>query len=374
MKHKLAASLAIAAASAMLVAGCSTGGEAPTTTPTDTTAPPRETVELTVATTAATFGIKEDVAIYAVGIQMGYYEEEGIKLNLVNADGSGTALQAVAAGSADISTPDAGTILASVEKGLPVAAIGGLVQNWPWRIAVPKDSPIKSGADLKGKKIGVISLASGSAPYARAFVDGNGLNPETDVTLLPVGIGAQAAGALSSGEVDALALFTTEYVAIEQGGISYDYLDNPASMKGLRSLTFITSKDKLAKDKDVFERFLRASYKALVFSYTNPKAAVEMGFKQYPQLSPNAKIEADIATIKDWISTATPVGVTDMSTVKNWGEIPAADWDVTQKFSMGAGQIKAPIDVSKFWDPSLLKEANNFDAAAVKKAAEDFKG
>lgn len=375
MKRSKTTWLAATAAAALVLAGCAsetpgTGDGAADGTPPEK---PKELVELVVSTTAATFGIKEDVAIYATGIQMGYYEEEGIKLTMVNADGSGAALQAVAAGSADISTPDAGSILASIENNLPITAIGGLVINWPWRIAVPTDSPIKSGADLKGKNIGVISLASGSAPYARAFVEGNGLNPETDVNLLPVGIGAQAAGALEGGDVDALALFTTAYVSIEQTGVEFNYLDNPASMDGLRSLTFITSSNKLKDNKELFEGFLRASYKSLVFSAQNPEAAVKMGFKQYPQLSPAADINSDIAMIQDWINTATPVGVADMSTVTNWGEIPDSDWKVTQEFAIEAGQITSTIDTSTFWDPSLLKSANDFDAAAVKAQAENWK-
>lgn len=328
--------------------------------------------ELTVSTTSATFGLKEDVAIYATGIQMGFYEEEGITLNMVSSDGSSAAIQAVAAGSAAISTPDAGSILGSVESGLPIKAIGGLVQNWPWRIAVPAGSSITSGADLKGKKIGVISLASGSAPYARAFVEGNGLDADADVELLPVGLGAQAAGALTSGDVDALALFTTAYVSIEQSGIEFDYLDNPSSMDGLRSLTFIASSKTLEADKELYERFLRASYKALVFSANNVEAAVKMGYSQYSQLTPADDIKLDIDTLQDWINLATPTDNTDLGAVTDWGQIPASDWEATQKFSVSAGQITAPLDLDTVWDSSLLAAANDFDGAAVVQQAKEY--
>jgi len=367
MKKALLPLIAVSLSSALLLAGCSSPAEPDNAEPND-----RPIVELTVSTTSATFGLKEDVAIYAAGIQLGYYEEEGIKLNMVSSDGSGAAIQAVAAGSADVSTPDAGSILTSVQNGLPVTAIGGLVQNWPWRIAVPAGSPIKSGDDLKGKKIGVISLASGSASYARAFAEGNGLDPETDVTLLPVGIGAQAAGALTNEDVDALALFTTAYVSIEQSGMEFDYLDNPKSMDGLRSLTFITSNGALAQDKDVYERFLRASYKALVFSASNPEAAVRMGYAQYSQLAPAEDIKLDIETLEDWIGIATPKDASDLGAITNWGEIPASDWDATQAFSISAGQIEDEIDLDKVWDPSLLKAANDFDGAAVVAQAKDY--
>lgn len=331
-----------------------------------------EMTELTVSTTSATFGLKEDVAIYATGIEMGYYEEEGITLDMVSSDGSSAAIQAVAAGSAAISTPDAGSILGSVESGLPIKAIGGLVQNWPWRIAVPAGSPITSGEDLKGKKIGVISLASGSAPYARAFAEGNGLDAEADVELLPVGLGAQAAGALANGDVDALALFTTAYVSIEQSGIEFDYIDNPSSMDGLRSLTFVTSSDALAADTELYERFLRASYKSLVFAANNVEAAVKMGYAQYPQLDQADDIELDIETLQDWINIATPTGNNDLGSVTDWGEIPASDWEATQTFSVSAGQITAPLDLDTVWDPSLLTAANDFDGAAVVQQAKEY--
>lgn len=367
MNKKLLPALAISVASVLALAGC-TGGAAP-----EGSSPSEEVTmtELTVSTTSATFGIKEDVAIYAAGIQLGYYEEEGIKLNLVSSDGSAAAIQAVASGSAAISTPDAGSILGSVQNGLSVVAIGGLVQNWPWRIAVPAGSSIKEGADLKGKNIGVISLASGSAPYARAFAEGNGLNSETDVTLLPVGIGAQAAGALANGDVDALALFTTAYVSIEQSGIAFDYLENPSSMDGLRSLTFITSTDALGSDKALYERFLRASYKALVFSTTNPEAAVRMGYKQFPQLTQAPDIKLDVEMLEDWVGLATPKGDPDLGAISDWGSIPASDWKATQAFAISAGQIDKALDLADVWDDSLLTAANDFDGAAIVKQAKE---
>ena len=48
-------------------------------------------------------------------------------------------------------------------------------------IAVPEDSPIKTFADLKGKKIGVTSMASAGVIVARALAANNGFNPDKDV-------------------------------------------------------------------------------------------------------------------------------------------------------------------------------------------------
>ena len=58
-------------------------------------------------------------------------------------------------------------------------------------IAVPVESPIKRFADLKGKKIGVISMPSTGEIIARALAVANEMNPDTDITVVVAGEGAQ---------------------------------------------------------------------------------------------------------------------------------------------------------------------------------------
>jgi len=71
---------------------------------------------------------------------------------------------------------------------------------------VLKESPIRKDVDLKGKAIGVGSLASSAVGYMKALVAEAGLDPNKDVTFLPVGMGAQAAMALKMGKVDLISL------------------------------------------------------------------------------------------------------------------------------------------------------------------------
>jgi len=54
------------------------------------------------------------------------------------------------------------------------------------------DSPIKTLADLKDKKLGVQSMGSAGTTFARAFVHDAGLDSQKDITFLPIGLGAQA--------------------------------------------------------------------------------------------------------------------------------------------------------------------------------------
>ena len=370
MTYRLRTS-AVLVAAATLLAACS-GGSNSESSASDGQG---KQADLTMVIASAVIGPKEEVACYAVARELGYFKDEKLNVKTINADGSTAAVQAVGAGQGDVTASDIGSILAAVQKDVPVKTVGGLVQNWPWRIATAPGSALKAPADFKGKKIGVISLASGSAPYARAFVKTAGLNPETDVQLLPVGVGAQAASALTSGKVDALALYTQAYTVIENSGTTLAYLDNPAIFGGVRSLSFAVNGSKLADNKDVYQRFLRAVYKAMLFSAQNPEAAMKLGYKVYPQIlggAPEAsRLKTDVLSLKAWIATATPPSG-DPSSFKSWGAIPDVDWTKTQAYTRQAGQITADIELGKVWDPSLLPAANNFDSAAVLKQADSW--
>lgn len=366
MKQTLRVGAGVVTLSALLALTACGGDSDSDSGSTDASGNKAATIQLAVA--SAVTGPKEEVATYAVAKEEGFLKEENLTVKTINADGSVAAVQAVASGSADITPSDAGAILAAREKGVPVVAVGGLVQNWPWRIATTTDSKVKSAADLKGKKIGVISLASGSAPYARAFVEDAGLNPEKDVDLVPVGVGSQALSALESGKVDALALYTQAYTTIELTGKKFTYLENGERFDGIRSLTYAVREDTLKKKGDAVERFLRASYKGMLFSAVNPEAAMRDGYKVFPAILSGQKaedrIKNDAEILKTWVDSATPAEG-EPASFKDWGAISGEAWTKTADYMKSAGQITKDPDLRALWNDSLLKGANDFDSSAV---------
>ncbi|MEV7866426.1 ABC transporter substrate-binding protein [Streptomyces sp. NPDC088124] len=355
--------VAAAALAALLALSACAGGSEPSTD-----GGPDTPATLGLAIPSAVMAPKEEVATYAVGDSEGYFSQEKLKVDVINTDGSVAAVQAVASGSADIAPADAGAILAAREKGVPVKAVGGLVRNWPWRMAVLPDSGITSPADLKGKRIGVISLASGSAIFARAYAADAGLDAAEDIDLLPVGVGAQALSALEAGKVDVLALFTQAYTTIENTGTEFRYLDNSAAFEGIRSLTFAVTEKTLREKKDVLTRYLRASYKALLFSAVNPGAAMRDGYRAFPQLLAGKKaadrVADDTKTLEAWIKTAVPV-TGEPEGFRDWGAIGDEEWRKTVAYTRTSGQITKDVPVPELWDGSLLQDANDFDPAAV---------
>lgn len=333
-----------------------------------TAAAPEPTTMRFVLASAAT-GAKEEVATYAVALQYGFLAEENIEVEITLADGSTAAFQGLAGGSSDVTAGSALTLAPAVAQGVPIKAFGGLVQNFPYLIAVSPDSDIETIADLAGSKIGIISLASASNSYARAALTLAELDPDNDVELLPVGAGPGAAAAIDDGQVDALALYGGAYAALEANGLELRYLENDPFFDQLFSITWTAPASALAERPDDYARFARAMYKGLLFSAANPEAAMRAGYEVFPELlppsgDPEERLAEDTATLEAWIASAVPVDG-EPADWGDWGDISEERWDALIGFLIDSDSLSAPVPVDDLWDGSLIAEINDFDREAV---------
>ena len=89
----------------------------------------------------------------------GYFDTEGLDVDIQNGSGAATAAQLVIATQADVArTGGANYITARVDAGAPLVSIGTIAQVSPFFLVSPADAPLKIAADLRGKTIGVASL------------------------------------------------------------------------------------------------------------------------------------------------------------------------------------------------------------------------
>lgn len=369
---------------ALLVAGC--GGAEEEAAPAPAPAPaadeaeeqpeeaPVEPASLIYVGSAAVPGSTQ-IALWAVPSEMGFFEEEGLTVSLETADGSSAALQVVASGSADVTNSEVVSTVSAVAQGVPVTSFAGIVVNYPWRIGVLEGSSVQSAEDLRGKKVGIISLASGSNPFARAWMSENGLDPDSDVELIPVGGGPAALAAIESGEVDALAHYTELYATFANLGSPFRFLPNPALFDPQFSIALTSSSDLFESQPDVLARYGRALFKGVLFSAVNPEAAMRIGYKYFPEKlpesgDPNERVAQDANALKAWLESATPREGEPSSW--RFGDIPADRWVATQEFAITAGSLAEAIDPDLVWNGSLIDEINDFDREAVIALAESF--
>lgn len=300
---------------------------------------------------------------------MGWFKREGLNVQLIKANGSTAALQAVASGSADIAYASSLNIAAAVDKGVPVKAFAGLTVQWPYFIGVPQGSPIRSIADLKGKRVGVISLASASYADLRANLKLAGLK-ESDVTVVPVGAGARAAAAIKGDQVDAIDSYSDSFTVMRQNGVELRLLPRPPQMDKLFSVTMVTSTAALKSQPEQLARFARAAYQGIIYTRLNPEAALKLSFQEFPELAGSANptgpearntLEAMMIALGDSI----PAGVTPPKGWGDWLDLDTSRWEALLSFAHETGQTDKRLTPAQVWDGSLMKTIYRFDRSKI---------
>ncbi|MHA3904437.1 ABC transporter substrate-binding protein [Castellaniella sp. WN] len=303
----------------------------------------------------------------SIPIRMGFYRDEGLNVIMQPVKDGAAGAQAVANGQALISIAGAGGFYPYMEIAGNLRVVA-FYSDGIYRIQVADESPIKTMADLKGKVIGVQSLGSGSYQFDRILVQKAGLDPDKDVSWLPVGVGNQAAAAYQSGAIQAIGLWDAANVLafnmIEVEKVRT--LDSP--MNGLPGMSpVIVSSDTIEKSPELVVGMLRAFWKSIVWAGANPEAAVALHWKQFPeQQPPAADREKRAALAKRLLETrlalAQPHGGL-------YGNATPEEIQRAADLLHEAGTLKKPFNTERYVDLSFAQKANDFSIEETKKLA-----
>src|SRR6185437_6397468 len=110
--------------------------------------------------------ITSAAAPYAIATKMGWF------------------VKAVATKDVDYSVPSIEPLAIIRPQGVKALNFYTAYQGNIYGIMVPEDSPVKTFTDLKGKTIGVTSMASAGVIIARAIAKTEGMNPDTDIKVV----------------------------------------------------------------------------------------------------------------------------------------------------------------------------------------------
>lgn len=213
---------------------------------------------------------RADQGFMFAGIPTGIYKSLGVEADFVTVAGSAASIQLLVAGQAQLAHVGMLELLAAkrTNPNLPVQAVYLQDIGSAYEIVVPEDSAIKSVAELKGKKIGVISLASGAILVVKAMLHQANVDPDS-VEFLPVGTGAQALAALKSDRVQALSLFRGSHAAIENLGVKLRYFTASVPSSVLAATT-----SQIEKNRDGLVHALQGVVMDTVYLQTSPAAGV----------------------------------------------------------------------------------------------------
>ncbi len=311
----------------------------------------------------------------AVGIELGYFREEGIDWSIVPIGPSSLLVNAIASRQTEMAVIVTGFLLPLAAKGEapPVKAFYNYTPGFKYGFLVKADSPIKEIGQLRGKKLGIPSFGVGAGTVMRPMLKEYGLDADKDLTVLAVGFGATPGVALTRGDIHAYLAGDTDIGQIEVQGFAVRQIPFvvPPALEGTGAFYLGAREDYLKANPRIAIGVGRAVAKGTVFALHNLEAAARLFFKTYPEALPKGKT-ADVATgeiatlmgarAKNWVRPNQPP--------RNWGRILARDWEADVKFLGLEGKLP---NVERLFTNEFIEKINDFDEVKIIEQAKNYK-
>jgi len=261
-----------------------------------------------------------------IAVANGYFQEAGLEVEFSPGGPNSATVPPVVSGAAQLGQFSESTQLFGARaSGVPVKILACGFRTGPYALTSKGGNPIKTVADLKGKKIGI-------QPTARFIVDAilkkNNVDP-ADVTVINVGFDK---GPLVRDEVDAIGGWITNTQALSVvGDDRVDLLVRDLGLSSYADVYFATD-DAIERDPETLAKFIGAAGKGWGWVHANPQEAVKKMVEAYPELDLGweektidlvLKLSFDADTAKDGWGTFDPASIeTQIDLLDQVGQYP----------------------------------------------------
>ncbi len=214
-----------------------------------------------------------------VAIRKGYYKDEGFDVDKVQMQPA-IAVKALISGDIDYLLAWGSAIRAAV-TGVPLKAVVGMASR-PLHVLITRPD-IRTPKDLKGKIIGVDSVAGTVDYLSRVAVRHFGFEPEKDVKIIVSGESPVRLAALRAGSIDATPIDVAFAMKAEDEGFKRllylgDIIELPLS--GIAVMD-----KKLQTQRDQVKKVVRASLRGTRFMKQNRAETIQM-LSDYLRITP----------------------------------------------------------------------------------------
>jgi NitT/TauT family transport system substrate-binding protein len=218
-----------------------------------------------------------------VGAKRGFFEQQGLDVQLVLLRGVPMTLQALAAGSLQIGTGGPEPYMEASERGQDFVITGGTVNGMAQVIIAGKN--YKTVEELRGGTFGANSLTSSTVTALKEALKQKGLEYPRDYKLLIIAGGsASNLTALQSGQITATTVAVPLNYAAEELGFNTlgRLLD---TVPNFQAAAVVVRRSWAEKNRPVLVRFMKAMVQSHRWLHDNRDAAVEF-LSQELQLKP----------------------------------------------------------------------------------------
>ena len=237
--------------------------------------------------TVSQYGILVPTLPYAVALEKGFFKEEGLDIDgIIGSHGGGTSVRNMLASDLPVAEMALPAAIAAHKQNIDVRILGDMAHTIGELVWVAKKgSPVKTIADLKGKKAAFTSPRGVTEIIIKTVLKRAGILDETQ-TIAAGGIGA-AVTALNQGAVDAATLVDP---VLTRTGQNYQIVfEARKELPDLSWTVFVTTAKYLGANEDKVRKILRARAKAVDFIYANRDETVRIYAKHWNVSEADAK-------------------------------------------------------------------------------------
>ena len=352
-KSKFMSLVAVIMLILLVATGCSSGNSASSTQGTGTSGAEKTTSgKLDKVTLQLKWLPQSQFMGYYVAKSKGYYKDAGIDIEILPGGSDIIPEQQVSNGVANIGVTWVSSLMKYQSKGWGLVQVGQIFQKSAMLLVSKASTGINSPADLKGKKVG--SWFGGNEYEIYALLEANGLKKDTDLKMVQQDY---TMNQLLKNEIDASSAMTyNEYGLLLESGLKESDLHvlnmNDAGVAMLEDCLFVNS-DWIAKNEDLYVRFLKASIKGWAEACADPAAAGKIVYEADKSVS----LDHQIYMAKEVAKLVVPkgfdpakIGYMDMGAIKQTADL-ALKYGLLSK----PAEISEKTITSKYWEKATAK-------------------
>ncbi len=218
-----------------------------------------------------------------VATKKGFFDQQGLDVQLVLLRGVPMTLQALAAGSLHFGSGGPEPYIEASERGLDFVVTGGIINGMAQFLIAGRN--YKTYEDLRGATFGTSSLSGGIITALKEALKLKGLEYPRDYKLLVIAGGSSAnLAALQSGQIAATTVAVPLNYAAEESGLNIIGRLSEG-IPYFQTNALVTRRSWAEKNRQLAIRFMKAMLLTFRWMYQNPDAAVDFLSKEM-QLKP----------------------------------------------------------------------------------------
>lgn len=290
-------------------------------------------------------------APWYVAKAQGYYEEEGLNVEIITSKGTAKVVQAIESGLADIGFADVPGVIFGRAGGATLKMVAVNYQKAPYAIfSLNPGANVTTAEQLEG-----LNLGSGAGSFTpkviRGFMKQRGLDPEK-LNITNVAPPARA-GMLVSEKVPAIEFFVMAEPGLARAAAKDDkelktYLLANNGLE-LYSNGIAAQESYLQENPEVVRGFVRAALRGWQYTLRNPEEAAEMQRQYVEGLDPEI-IAAEIEVLKT-------LAITDDTEAHGLGWFDPAKMASSRQFVLDNVDVEGtPPEVEDIYATGFLPE------------------